>query len=195
MTVAALLLGVIVAGVVVALRAAGRAHREPVLATEISSEGEGASARDGDVGEAPRSQRYTVQRLRILVVDDNPFIGRAVTRLLEAHEVMTAASGEAALSALELDRGYDAILYALAMRGMSGVDFAAAITRQHPDLRARMVFLINGTSTPETRRLLALSNVRWVAKPLAYAPLATCVSEVAAQHACVALPAGHGAQA
>jgi CheY-like chemotaxis protein len=136
--------------------------------------------------ETQLAERYRVQRLRILVVDDNAVVGDTISRLLEAHEVTTAASAEAALSALAYDPGFDAILYALMMPGMPGVAFAAAIADRHPALRPRMAFLINGSSTPETFRLLALSNVPWVTKPIRYAQLATCISEIAAQPASAA---------
>ena len=123
---------------------------------------------------------YPVQRWRILVVDNNPLIGRCVTRLLDGHDVAMATSGEAALSALAIDDDRDAILCALDMPGMSGPAFAAAIAQRHPALHARIVFLINGSATRETRTLLTQSKVRCVTKPIAYVQLATCVSEVAA---------------
>jgi CheY-like chemotaxis protein len=174
MSIAIAILGALVAVVaaVFVVRRGREPRREPA-----SSE-----VRD-DVREVPPPAPYQVQRLRILVVDDNAFVGHTVTRLLEAHEVATATSGEAALSALARDSRFDAIRYALMMPGMSGVSFAAAVAERHPALRPRMVFLINGSSTPETFRLLAVSNIPWITKPIRYAQLATCISEVAAQPA------------
>lgn len=142
-----------------------------------------APAPDALERKAQLAERYRVQRLRILVVDDNAVVGDTITRLLDAHEVTTAASAQAALSQLAHDPGFDAILYALMMPGMPGVAFAAEIAERHPALRPRVAFLINGSSTPETFRLLALSNVPWVTKPIRYAQLATCISEIAAQPA------------
>ena len=135
--------------------------------------------------EAPRPS-YVAQRLRILVVDANPFIGRTVTRLLDGHDVAMATSGEAALSALAIDDDRDAVLCALAMPGMSGQQFAAALAQRHPELRARLVFLVNAGATSETRGLLARSDVRCITKPLGYVQLATCVSEIAAQRTAAA---------
>jgi CheY-like chemotaxis protein len=168
---AILLLCVIVVGAFAAFRIARGGARTPAPATEPGSEQPAA----------PSSKRYAFQRLRILVVDDNPLVGRTIARLLDAHEVTFATSGEAALTALALDHTLDVILCALIMPGMSGVAFAAAIAERYPALSRRMAFVIDGTSTPETRRLLALSDVRWVTKPIGYAQLATCVGQVSAQ--------------
>jgi CheY-like chemotaxis protein len=138
---------------------------------------------------APRPEGYAVQRLRVLVVDPNPLVGRTVTRLLDAHDVTMATSGEAALSALAVDDELDAILYALGMPGMPGVAFAAALAERHPALRPHLAFLIDEASTPATQRLLALSSARWVTKPISYVQLMTCVSEIAALRALPAVVA------
>ncbi len=179
MTTAILLLCAIVAGIFVVFGIARRGARTPAPAAETL----------GDEAEAVRPERYAIQRLRILVVDDNPQVGRTVTRLLDGHEVTVATSGDAALSMLALDDKLDAILYALTMPGMSGAAFVAVIAERHPELSRCTAFLIDATATPETRRLLALSDVRWVTKPIGHAQLATCVSAVAAlRHSRVVSP-------
>jgi CheY-like chemotaxis protein len=162
--------------------AAAEIRREPETAAAARHERDAARDLAGDhpPADAPRqSERYALQRLRILVVDDNPLVGSAIARLLDAHKVTTAPSGQAALTALDLDDNFDAILYAATMRGMPGAAFLTALAGRHPDLRARVALLL-GSATPETLRLLALSEVRWVTKPLRYAQLAVCVSELAA---------------
>jgi len=119
-----------------------------------------------------------VERYRLLIVDDDVRAGRTVARLLGAHDTVVVAGSGAALAGLASDAGFDAILCALTMAGMSGVAFAQAIAERYPALRSRLVFLVSASSTPETQRLLALSEVRWVTKPVQYAKLAICVGEV-----------------
>src|SRR5262249_9165430 len=103
--------------VAAAVRTARRRARRPVPEARIA----------GEPRELARSPRYAAQRLRILVVDDNPFIGDAVARLLREHDVTTAVGGEVALARLANDTGFDAILVAFAMPGMSGAAFAAQL--------------------------------------------------------------------
>ena len=120
----------------------------------------------------------SVARLRILIVDDEPRVGEMIARLMTAHEITTVTSGEAALATLALDDQFDAILCDLIMPGMSGLELADAVAERHQGVRARMVFLASYPSTPATRQFLTSSEARWLTKPVRYAQLATCVSEV-----------------
>jgi len=121
-------------------------------------------------------------RLRILIVDDEPRVGQMIARLMTGHEITTVTSGEAALATLALDDRFDAILCDLVMPGMSGPELADAVAERHRDVRARMVFLTSDPSTPAARQFLTRSEARWVTKPVRYAQLATCISEVAAAY-------------
>ena len=66
--------------------------------------------------------------LRILVVDDDPGIVKALRRLLQAasHTVETAVSGAEALSHFEKER-FDLVITDYQMPGMNGDELAAAI--------------------------------------------------------------------
>jgi CheY-like chemotaxis protein len=119
-----------------------------------------------------------VEQLRLLIVDDDVQAGRMVARVMRGHDTTVVTSGSAALTLLASDDKFDAILCALTMMGMSGVGFAANLAERHIELRSRLVFLVSGGATSQTQRLLALSDVRWVTKPVQYAQLAICVSEV-----------------
>jgi CheY-like chemotaxis protein len=119
-----------------------------------------------------------VGRLRILIVDDEPRVGRMIARLMHAHEVTTVTSGEAALATLATDDQFDAILCDLIMPEMSGVKLAAVIADRHGDLRSRLAFIAGRNLSPDMKRMLAGGDTRWVTKPVQYAELATCVSEI-----------------
>jgi CheY-like chemotaxis protein len=121
----------------------------------------------------------TIERLRILIVDDDARAGRVIARLLRDHDTIVT-SGNAALVGLTADDKFDAILCSLTMASMSGISFAATVSANHPALQPRIIFLAGGATTPETQRLLALSDIRWVTKPVQYAPLAICLGEVVA---------------
>ena len=77
------------------------------------------------------------QKYRILVVDDEPSVSRAIKMLLkfDGHEVQTVESGEAALALLE-QHVFDLIItdYSLGLGGMKGNQLAATIKQRWPGL-------------------------------------------------------------
>jgi PAS domain S-box-containing protein len=100
---------------------------------------------------APRSAR----RLRVLVIDDEPPLAKALGRMLEdEHQVDTVTSGEAALSRLEAGADYDAILCDLMMAGLGGMDVHSRLLAVRPDLARRLVFMTGGASSPRAQRFL-----------------------------------------
>jgi CheY-like chemotaxis protein len=103
-----------------------------------------------------------------------------IARLMQAHEVTTVTSGEAALAALAADDQFDAILCDLMMPGMSGVELAEVVAERHGAARSRMAFLTSFPSTPAAKQFLSRSEARVLIKPVRYAQLATCVSEIVA---------------
>jgi len=108
-----------------------------------------------DREEAPSSEDRR-NRLRALVVDDDPFVCRALTRTLHDYDVTTVASGEEALVALS-EQSFDVVLCDVMMPGMSGIELYDAIGEHHPNMRDAMVFLTGGTfSQRESARLEAL---------------------------------------
>ena len=70
---------------------------------------------------------------RILVVDDEPFVGDAVKMMLafDGHEVVTANNGKEALAAFEKGK-FDLVITDFAMPGMKGDELAAAIKSRAP---------------------------------------------------------------
>jgi DNA-binding response OmpR family regulator len=72
---------------------------------------------------------------RILVVDDDPEIGRMLSRALSRHgfEVDALTSATEALSKAEA-RPYDAAVVDLVMPGMDGADLAEELRRRTPGL-------------------------------------------------------------
>ena len=85
--------------------------------------------------------------LRVLVVDDEPDVRLGLRLLAESiqAEVRDAESGE---RALEICGGWvpHLVLSDIAMKGMSGVELLAALSRNHPETR---VVLITGFGTIE----------------------------------------------
>jgi two-component system cell cycle sensor histidine kinase/response regulator CckA len=90
----------------------------------------------------------------VLVVDDEPAVGFAVRRVLKKHDVVVVTKAQEALDLLDSGKEFDVILSDLMMPGMSGIDFHAALTKRHPKMAARVVFVTGGAFTTEANAFL-----------------------------------------
>ncbi len=104
---------------------------------------------------APPAPSASAARKRLLVVDDEPLVGRAVARILAAeHDVVTRTSARDALPDLLGGPGFDLVLCDLMMPEMTGMDLHARLAREAPGVAARLVFLTGGAFTPAARDFL-----------------------------------------
>ncbi len=121
----------------------------------------------------------TVRCLRILVVDDDPFVARAVSRLLRAqHSVTLAGSGMEAL-ALVTNQPFDVVFCDVMMPSMTGMELYQEVSERVPELADRFVFITGGAFTPEARQFLAESDILCLQKPFSPKDLATALEAVA----------------
>ncbi|MGO8994360.1 MAG: PAS domain S-box protein [Polyangiaceae bacterium] len=96
------------------------------------------------------------QRARLLLVDDEPSLGRALAAALHGeHEVVTATSGQAAIDLLARDDDFDVVLCDLMMPGMNGMEVWARVRASAPPVAERFVFVTGGAFTPEATSFLA----------------------------------------
>jgi PAS domain S-box-containing protein len=106
-------------------------------------------------------------RLRILVIDDEPMIGRALKRALgQFDDIVVCQSGEDALDLLEASREYHLILCDLSMPGMTGASLFEQVRLRWPPLAERVVIMTGGASSDTTREFLEQSSVPRLDKPL-----------------------------
>jgi PAS domain S-box-containing protein len=92
--------------------------------------------------------------LAVLVVDDEPMVGRAITRMLTPpHRVVSVHSAAEALARLAAEP-FDAVLCDLMMPEMTGMAFHARLLAEAPATAARMVFLTGGAFTPDAVEFL-----------------------------------------
>lgn len=103
----------------------------------------------------------TARRGRVLVIDDDPLITRAVRRTLAAHDVVATQRAQEALAKLEAGEDFDVILCDLMMPEVTGMDLHAALSRSRPELASRMVFVSGGAFTVRAREFLdTVPNLR-----------------------------------
>jgi signal transduction histidine kinase len=120
-------------------------------------------------------------RARIMVIDDEPALCQLVRRLLGGeHEVVIQPKARQALQQLETDRAFDMILCDLMMPDMTGMDFHAELSKAHPELLQRLVFLTGGAFTSHAARFLDRVPNRRLEKPFDPAALRSAVAKLMA---------------
>lgn len=114
-----------------------------------------------------RAQSKRVRRSaglpRVLIVDDQEMVARALARTLRAYEVTLAHDGATAI-ALANENRYDVIVCDLMMPGTSGVDVYRALCSSR--LAERMIFVSGGAFTRPASEFLATVDVPLVHKPV-----------------------------
>jgi PAS domain S-box-containing protein len=94
-------------------------------------------------------------RGRVLVVDDDAFVGVAVKRILaQEHEVVVYNSARDALGVISTGTRFDVILCDLMMPTMSGMEFFEELAKCAPGQEQRMIFLTGGAFTVVGREFL-----------------------------------------
>jgi PAS domain S-box-containing protein len=115
----------------------------------------------------------------ILVIDDEPLVGRAITRMLvPPHRVVFVGSAAEALTLLATG-SFDTILCDLMMPDMTGMALYERLLAEAPAHADRMVFLTGGAFTPEAAEFLErVPNAR-LEKPFTPAQLRAAVAALA----------------
>lgn len=114
--------------------------------------------------------------LRVLVVDDDPLVRRAMKRALRKQQVTTAENGLAATRQLELARP-DVIVSDLRMPEMDGLALAEEVRRRWPELANRIVF-VSGAGSQIERARVESPEQPIVRKPIDGQALESRIAEV-----------------
>ena len=126
--------------------------------------------------EARPAQPGVGRVLRILVVDDDLNVAKALCRRLRGHEVSMAGSGAEAIS-LCLAGDYDLILCDVMMPNLSGADVHQRLTALRPEVVPRIVFVTGGTFTPHVTEFMDKVPNRVLEKPVDRETLAGVIAE------------------
>jgi two-component system cell cycle sensor histidine kinase/response regulator CckA len=124
------------------------------------------------------TQAPETRRGRVLVVDDEPAVGRALRRILREHEVELATSGRQALEKLNADARFHAILCDVMMPDLGGKDLYEAVQRAGTGLERRFVFVSGGAFTQGAREFLARVPNPTLDKPFDEAAVKRVVREL-----------------
>ncbi|MGH1587300.1 MHYT domain-containing protein [Methylobacterium phyllosphaerae] len=126
----------------------------------------------------------TLRPLTVLVVDDDPLVLLSTAEMLEdlGHAVIQAASGQQALNALRGNSLIDLLLTDHAMPGMTGVQLAAAVRTERPNLP---IILASGYAELAGDTSVALPRLR---KPFDQAALQNAINANVELEAATVLP-------
>jgi CheY-like chemotaxis protein len=112
----------------------------------------------------PPPLREALRPARILIVDDEVGLGRALQRLFRDYDAVVNTSAQGALDRIVLGERFDLILSDVGMPGMSGCELYDEIRRLDPGQASRMVF-VTGGSDEKSEKALAASGQPVLMKP------------------------------
>ena len=117
-------------------------------------------------------EEINFKRLEILVIDDEPFMRRLISRVLselEMEKVSLAADGaEGLIKIKESMNGFDLIICDLEMPNMDGFEFVRKLRDQAPSPNADTpVLIVTGHSDPESVKAAVEAGIHgYLVKPI-----------------------------
>jgi PAS domain S-box-containing protein len=146
-----------------------------ILPTAAAAAAEDAAA--PAAAAAAGHEPVAVAAARVLVVDDESMIGRAIHRMLTPHyDVTVVTRARDALARIHGGARFDVILCDLLMPEMTGMDLHDELVLTVPDQAEAMVFVTGGAFTPRAREFLAEMASRCIEKPFDTAALRAIVA-------------------
>jgi signal transduction histidine kinase len=104
-------------------------------------------------------------RASVVVIDDEPLVGRSIRRALRGHDVELFTSGEEAIARLCSTAPFDVVFCDLMMPEMSGMELFRRVSEQCPEVASRFVFMTGGAFTQSAREFLKESTLVCLEKP------------------------------
>jgi CheY-like chemotaxis protein len=106
------------------------------------------------------------RRGRILVIDDEPMVAKALSRTLGLdHTVITVSRATEALARIAAEPPFDVVLCDIMMPHMTGVELYEELRRRDPAIAERVIFLTGGAFTATARAFLDSVPNQRVEKP------------------------------
>lgn len=111
------------------------------------------------------TKRNVLRQARVLVVDDQEDVAKALGRMLRGHDVVVLVSAREALARILEGERFDVILCDLMMPEMMGSVLYEEIKRLAPEQAARMIFITGGAATAEAANFLSNVTQPVIGKP------------------------------
>jgi len=118
------------------------------------------------------------RRGRVLVIDDEPAIGRIVSRVLQKeHEVLVLNNACEALTLIAAGDDFDVVFCDLMMPETTGMDFLESLQATNPELARRVVLVTGGAFTPRATEFLEHTSNAILPKPFEVEALKRIVAD------------------
>ncbi len=122
----------------------------PAVTAELQAVGSGAHARP-----------------RVLVIDDEPAVGKVLARMLRAeHDVVVLTDGEDALRRVSDGERFGAIITDVMMPVLTGLELREQLWAIDPEQARRIVFITGGVFNPDTAEQIEQLDVPCMTKPV-----------------------------
>ena len=118
-----------------------------------------------------------VRRGKMLVIDDEPMMLKALRRLLRDHDVVTVTDPEDALKLLDRGERFDIVFSDMMMPSMTGMDLYERLLADHPDEARRVVFVTGGAVNARVADFLAVVPNACLEKPITMEELSAFVQQ------------------
>jgi len=130
---------------------------------------------------SPPAQRPTTPersgRAKVVVIDDEPLVGRSIRRALRGHDVEVYSSGREAIDRLRSGEPFDIVFCDLMMPEVSGIEVYNQVATVVPDLGSRFVFMTGGAFTAPAREFLETTPLLCLEKPFELRQVRELVAE------------------
>jgi CheY-like chemotaxis protein len=138
-----------------------------------------ASHQDQAETEAPSTPPAPAARARVIVVDDEPALGRTLIRALEdTHDIEATTSAKELLARIAAGERFDVIISDLMMPEMTGIELYEHLEKAAPEQARRVVFLTGGAFTQSAREFLANVQNPSLEKPLLLKDLLSAIADI-----------------
>ncbi len=122
------------------------------------------SSLPADLRDSILPKPHSGRRARVLVIDDEPLVGKALARALKQHDVTVTTSGHDALAMLR-ESPFDVVFCDLMMPEMSGMEIFQELERTLPEVCERVVFITGGAFTASARSFIEETDRPTLLKP------------------------------
>jgi CheY-like chemotaxis protein len=120
---------------------------------------------------------------RVLIVDDEPAILRALSRVLSGYQVTRALSGKEALAQIEKSGPFDVVFCDVMMPELSGIDVYERAKQICPGQERRIVFITGGAFTEQAAKFIESIDNPKLGKPFDAGEVRALVKALASEPA------------
>ena len=124
-------------------------------------------------------------RFRVLLLEDEPTIGRATSRILltEGFDVDIAINGLIAKDKIDADDNYEFFIFDIKTPIMNGIQLYEYLEQEHPELIERVIFITGDSLGAVTEDFLERVNRPFLSKPYSPTQLIAFIREVFSERA------------